>query len=377
MAFTAKEKAEIARAFVQGAKAIEDSAIDFAQNVIAKDGGNPMLRQKYDDVLQSMNGAWKWMGGWFQYLSGSPSDGEFVKKAFQYDRARQLDQAKISHTNAVSALMSGTANAQKLPLAQGAAAKMQTALDLVSSFDWSLAYTNPVHDDNQSTPFDERNTVVGPHGHLLLAKNAMKGSQDYHSIMWEYVRKLYRTVPVVPNDVGPNTANDNFARMLISFAKMIWPTARLWAMHVDAMTEEDRQLLASDQAASSHLRDPNFFRAMLQTELIHGIDRDGFTTPPNFAGRHCEVGIVDSFELAAAAGFFHRCLDGMTIDQANDFLLPGNVGALWATLANFADFWTRLDRWSMAAFGFFFALPSAPGGTQILDLATAVVPDPV
>lgn len=370
MAFSAKENAEIARSFVQSAQNLTSAVVKIAR-VIRTDGGGAQ-RTGYGATLDAIRQVWSLMGEWFARLSDSPTTDE-LKNGYVNSRQDRIVDARSCFDAALPVFQSAIATCAATPSIAMVAPTIQIAFDQFKVFDWSQPFNNPRHNKVPFSPFDESKTVVGPHGDLDFAKHSIAAFQARFTDLWSIANQIYLTAQQVPNDTGHDTANDAMYFTQKNFANCIWPTARMWAMHVDAMTDLDRMLLLSDQAKSGNLRAMDFFRTLLQLELIHNTNNN-YSTPKNFADRAGEIGVLRSFRMTAITTFINRvslvCKDKQLLLS---WFEPEN-GLAWRFYKEFIEMWVRLDRWTQAAFGFYFPLPAPPASSKRFAVSDVFIP---
>lgn len=360
-AFTDAEKAEVYK-WVQFSEITSDALREIALQI--QEEGR-IDRAAKADMLSAVFNAKRRGGMFFAALSSTP-EGQatvlpdpFPTRAEFLQLARHRWESILFYTD-----LSVRLSAQSPSLAR-AAQIMLEAEALIGSFNWSLEFADPLYVDVPQTPWDESRTVVGPHGILLKSKHTLNRALQYESNAFEHLTRLYRQVEIWPSDTSRGSANAQLWRIVNDFADIDVLLTAAQAMHVDVMSEEHRAIISEDQAGSSNFRDVDFFRALLQVELLFSTDKAGMAT--NFRGRDFIRGAVSKLQNNNFGLLQASVLSVNTIEDSREFI----AGESHQFMRDRSDFWGDLDTWAVTAFGFFDPLtPPAgavpdEGGTSI------------
>ena len=375
MSFTTQEKAEVLK-FVLCADRLQSAGLKLADALRFDGGAN---RPVIATVLEGLVGTWKAVGNWFENISASVTANNVGKP--RPPRSEELALARADWDLAVAALNKAITNCGTLELLGLTKSRLVEALGHLSSFDWTLPYTDPIHDKIPGSPFDETKTIVGPHGDLELSKMTIESYHRYQIITWQHQNKLYRIPTNFPINTDNNSASDAMYFLTSNMANQIGRMARAWGMHVEVLLPSDEKIINDDAEASSHLRPASFFRALLQVELFFNTDKNaGFGK--NFRGRNWQTGVTRFFRLS----YFGTLVGELAKVNSHEeflswFVNPSNGqpgGPAWDFYADFADMWTHADAWGLTGIGFFHALPAPPDTPQLPPVdpgEPAVIPE--
>lgn len=349
--FTDAEKAE-AYKYVRYSELISQAIVRLSVAVNAEGHLNRDVKAETWSVLQGTKRA---SGIFFMKLSRSQSLHNFRDPSTWPERSAELADAQTRWSNIVRDMPQAISRTLRDPSLIGVADKMQEALDVISTFNWGLSYTNPDPVDDPVTPFNEANTVVGPHGHRAGSKMTLARFNQYTNETFLGLVRIYQR-----SEVWPDTANRPLSVMLDNFSRHTLANDRAWAMHIDVMSDDDRQTILEDQAASSGLRGPGFFRALLQLEHTLNPNKGG-AYPPNFRGRGLKSGVSRSLRTSYL-GMIMSELFKVNSSQEFQRILDVDFRRF---IVNFADMWQDLDGWGALALLFFDPLtPPGPPGTE-------------
>ncbi len=336
---------------------------------VIKTEGHVNRQIKYETIQHVRNAKRQGVEFWGA-LSSSPTQ---PVDRYTPTREEELIAARAAWQNMIDGTRAAISSALADPgfAASPAIERLESGLARLESFDWTLAYADPHFHDNPNTPFDESKTIVGPHGSMVRAKAGIRGAHRYVQLTWSYLNQTYGFPTNWPGDVGVESANEKFGRLLHKFAAMSERVATTWAMHNDVMVNKYREMIAADQAASSGLRSAGFFRVLLQYEiLMHAAPRKGGII---FSGRNVEPGAVGQFQTQYYADIIKELNKVNSFEEQQGWWdrdkAPGRRAFAWRFMLNFADVWKRIDSWVIAATQFWFPFTPAPppGGEPAPD----------
>ena len=343
MSFSEQEKAHVKRYVDANTHLMHATRI--LGDVAATKGH--LLRSQIGELLSHVGNAFfaLWRGS-FHALAGTPP----VK-----ERALMLDEAKKG-IQAVLHYITVDPKSSKWMLPEFVSAKthMDSARDLLAGFDWSLPYENPKPDDSPTTSFDESLTVVGPHGDLSKAIEALRFVAWYHGHVWLQFSELYRKHALVYVE----EANIPLRDQIYSLAHIADKIGRTYVMHVGVEADVDTAVIDADHAAASGARPRDFHRAMRQIELMF---TSRFSEGKNWHGRDFETGGVQSLELKTIERFFLPLAKANGSQWTYDMVISDTGqfgGRLISVTGQLTDYWQVFDAWGHIMMNFYHAMPA-------------------
>jgi hypothetical protein len=341
MPFTAQESAEILKT-VHASKKIEAGVLKLAKFIELQPEGSAFAGQKNSlySALGTASHQLLWINVVEQNLLWCFEIND--NNSGRVDRATNLSRAWTMLDGVIRQLISESIPRTKnVPEFASASQDFQEAVNILSSIDRTLPYGG----DNPFPTSYPR--IIGPHGNYEMAQSRVAFQQKY---LTDFAFKPGQWF-TLPN--WPNTAISNkyLGHVLENLVKARTQWNRIFCLQGEVVLPEDMKSAQFDFEASSGLRPPSFFLALIAHELAM-LDENS----KSFSGRFVPPGI---------SSFYRDILNSWRRVQAEvnkvdpNLITEDNLNAGGSPFT-VSQFWGKLDTWSQANLGFFFDIPAPP-----------------
>jgi hypothetical protein len=337
--FTPQETAEVLK-LVQASQKIEVGCLKLTSFIeVQPDGSTFIDKVNLSAALAQAAQQPRWISQAIQNLISAYENNTNGRLG----RAIELPRAWAQLDGVIRTLQDSVMRLKRTPEFVSASEDFNATIAILQSIDRTLPYAEPFP---VSYP-----RIVGPHGDYDKAQANVALSVKY---LIESCSKMLGTF-LRPD--WPNTAkaNRSYGRIVANLVKSLVMWNRVMCLQADVVLPEDQAAAEHDFEASTRLRPPSFFRAVIAHQLVMA------RVPlKSIFGRHIPVG---------GAGFFRDILGHWRIVLAQlgrvnpEFLLT-DLEADGGSLATMPIFWSALDDWSLSNFDFFHEIPPIPGQPQ-------------
>jgi hypothetical protein len=349
MPFTAQETAEVLKT-VQASQRIEVGVLKLASFVEQSPaGGNFIDKVNLSAAMTSAAQQPRWISQAIQNLISAYENNTNgrVERSIELSRAwAQLDGVVRQFADAVMRL-------KRTPEFVSASEDFNAAITILNSIDRTLPYASPFP---VSYP-----RIVGPHGDYDMAQSNAALSVKYLIESGSTMLQAFG-LPNWPNTVAANKAH---GRIVAALVKSLVTWNRVMCLQADVVLPEDQETAEFEHEASTKLRPPSFFRALIAHQLVMS------RTPiKSFSGRRIEMGM---------AGFFREILGSWQevlaqLIRVDPEIVARDLERDGGSLATMPIFWSAMDHWSEANLDFFHEIPAIPGQQPPPPSEPAVIP---